>query len=187
LGDGKEERGKRIRTLLAFLEVGDTGLEFEDVSAEEVGGAGAVCTGLRKCALRCGLHVETGCEGAVAGTGEDYGADGGVVGELAEDGGEVMPHSMGDVSWYIGMVALCDGRYVLEGCRLWLVQYDALAFSYSRSREVSMIMRIVTAIEERFQCCLPIHVFAKHVKCLGELLPSCGFENMGYRRELTLL
>lgn len=94
LGDGKEERGKRIRTLLAFLEVGDAGLEFEDVSAEEVGGAGAVCTGLRECALRCGLHVETGCEGAVAGSCKDYGADGGVVGELAEDGGEVVPHAV---------------------------------------------------------------------------------------------
>jgi hypothetical protein len=37
-----------------------------------------------------------------------------------------------------------------------LVQYDALAFSYSRSREVSMIMRIVTAIEEMF---LSVHSF----------------------------
>lgn len=38
------------------------------------------------------LDVEAGGECALAGTGEDDGADVGVVGEFAEDGGEVEPH-----------------------------------------------------------------------------------------------
>jgi hypothetical protein len=38
------------------------------------------------------LDIETSCEGALAGAGEDDGADVGVVGEFAEDGGEVEPH-----------------------------------------------------------------------------------------------
>jgi hypothetical protein len=44
--------------------------------------------------LRAYLDVEAGCEGAVAGAGEQNGPDGGVVGEPLEDGGEVEPHAV---------------------------------------------------------------------------------------------
>lgn len=46
-------------------------------------------------ARRCGLDVQTGCEGAVAGASENDSADVRVVRELAEDGGEVEPHTGG--------------------------------------------------------------------------------------------
>ena len=40
------------------------------------------------------LHIQPRSESAVAGAGENYGADGGVVGEGGEDLGEVVPHTI---------------------------------------------------------------------------------------------
>ena len=85
--------------LLAALQVRDAILELEDVAPEVVGFAGYVdggVGGLGQGSLRCGLDVEAGGEGARARAGEEDGADGGVVGEGTEDGGEVLPHSGGD-------------------------------------------------------------------------------------------
>jgi hypothetical protein len=39
------------------------------------------------------LDIETSGEGAFASAGKENGADGGVVGESGEDGGEIEPHS----------------------------------------------------------------------------------------------
>ena len=41
------------------------------------------------------LDVEAGCEGLVAGAGEDDGTGGGVGGEVGEEGRELVPHSFG--------------------------------------------------------------------------------------------
>jgi hypothetical protein len=48
--------------------------------------------------LRTYLNIEAGCEGTLACSCEEDGPDGGVVGELLEDGGEVEPHA-GESQW----------------------------------------------------------------------------------------
>lgn len=96
-------------TLLALFYRIDGGLELDNVTAHHGRVPGRVhvpADGAAEGALAGGLDVETRREGAVAGAGEDDGADVGVMAEAVEEGAELAPDGLREGVELLGAVDL---------------------------------------------------------------------------------